>query len=949
MRPSRAPDPWSELSKVRVALSATTRCMQAIIRARNEHQLVKQVCAIVVDAGYKFCWVGVAENDADKSVTAVASAGDEAGYLSQIQVTWSDTELGRGPAGTAIRTGTTQIVHKAEDDSGFGPWREEARKRGFESVCCLPLMQDGSAFGVLCIYAGNAEAFGDSQVVLLTSLADSLAYGIRQLQERSEQLQKRDNLYRSQQIASMATEATDVGTWDWDFRTNHVQASEKSRALMGYAAGQEISYASFLASIHPADRHKALETIRKTMAGERTPHLEARVIRADGETRWLRLRGRPFFDDGGRPTRMLGVVADTTAQHAAEQENQRLIAVAQNSPDFIGIASPEGKVMFVNKSGQELVGIENDAEAAAKVIADFLFPEQWPLVVDEIMPALLSGRSWDGEVFYRHFRSGEAIPMEMRAFPIFDEESGLVAIANVSRDIRERKRRAEELRQAEEKFHTIFDNAVLGIFQSTPAGRYLSVNPAMAQMHGYSSPEEMIQAVSDIEGQEYVDPARRREFTRLMEEQGMVRNFECELLRKQGTRGWVSLNARAVRDSEGKILYYDGTQEDITERKRLEAQYEQAQKMEAVGRLAGGVAHDFSNILGVIMGYCELTMEAVDPSSTTGKNVVRMKEAASKAASLIRQLLAFSRQQVIHARVVALNKNVENTLEMLKRVVGEDVTVRFNAAPDLGMAKVDPAQVEQILMNLCVNARDAMPNGGRLTIETRNVLFDERVLHPEAAIKAGNYVMLAVEDTGKGIAEKDLPHIFEPFFTTKGPTKGTGLGLSTVYGIVQQNGGYISVSSEPDVGTTFRIYFPLVDEAESVQRPEPEAEVRGGSETILLVEDEGPLREVASSLLRSGGYHVLEVDSAVAAIKLVRSIPEKIDLVITDVIMPAMSGVELGKQVQELRRGIRVLYISGYAGEHLDNYVQFDSEVTLLAKPFTKAALLRTVRSVLDR
>jgi two-component system cell cycle sensor histidine kinase/response regulator CckA len=560
---------------------------------------------------------------------------------------------------------------------------------------------------------------------------------------------------------------------------------------------------------------------------------------------------------------------------------------------------------------------------------------------------LLSGKPWWGEVLLKDVRSGESILVEMRAFPVYDTLGSIIGIANISRDIRGRKQFEEALRQAELKYRGIFDNAVLGIFQSTPDGRYVSVNQAMARMHGYTSAQEMMDEVADIEHEVYVHPSQRREFIRLLRTHGVAHNFVYETYRKDGSQGWASVNARAVCDEHGRVLYYEGTQEDITDRKILEAQYQQAQKMEAIGRLAGGVAHDFNNILGVIMGYCDLATEQANWTQPLAQNISRIQEAAARAATLTKQLLAFSKQQRVHARVLNLNKVVLNVAGMLKRLVGEDITLSFKAGENLGLIKGDPGQLEQILMNLAVNARDAMPMGGKIIIETSNADLDKSYEQQHPPVFPGPYIMISVGDTGCGIDKETLPRIFEPFFTTKGPGKGTGLGLATVYGIVKQSDGHISADSEPSKGTIFRIYFPRVEEKEAVLELEVTPEAKGGSENILLVEDEEALRDVAATLLEAAGYRVEKAENANAALAL--PLDREIDLVITDVIMPNMSGPDLCRRLRELRPRTKFLYVSGYMGDQLTHYVEFDPEVSLLEKPFTKESFLKKIRSVLDR
>ncbi len=667
-----------------------------------------------------------------------------------------------------------------------------------------------------------------------------------------------------------------------------------------------------------------------------------------GELIPFEMKAFPILDAQRKVSAIANVSRDLRKRRLVQEETRKLARVVQNSPDFIGIAAPDGQGLFINRAGQDLVGIEEERSVTSTYLFDFLSPEQVSRVRQEILPTILSGKPWFGEVTFKHTKTGELIPFETRAFSITDDHGAVTAIATVARDIRKRKRRDLILRQAEEKYRGIFDNAVLGIFQSTPEGRYLSVNRAMAQMHGYASPQDMMAAVTDIEHQEYVAPSRRRDLIRALEEHGTVTNFEFEIYRKDGTRGSASLNVRSVRDEHGKILYYEGTQEDISQRKRLEAQYQQAQKLEAVGRLAGGVAHDFNNMLGVIIGFCDLTLE-LRPANPVLRNTSQIKQAAVRAANLTKQLLAFSRQQLFYPRVLDLNKIVDGSSEMIQRMVGEDIRLSFNLGATLGMVKADPGQIEQILMNLCINARDAMPKGGKIVVETGNVTLDEYYVQRYSGVLAGSYVMLAVSDTGSGIPKETLPFIFEPFFTTKGAEKGTGLGLATVYGIVKQSNGYIDVYSEVNVGTTFKIYVPRVDEDESVLEPAREAEGRGGSETILLVEDEAALLEVAATLLAQAGYKVLKAENAPAALSLAQISAAEIDLVVTDVIMPGMSGVELCNRLRKLRRAIRMVYVSGHVGDQLNQYLQLGPEMTVLEKPYTKESLLTKVRSVLDR
>ncbi len=513
----------------------------------------------------------------------------------------------------------------------------------------------------------------------------------------------------------------------------------------------------------------------------------------------------------------------------------------------------------------------------------------------------------------------------------------------------ERTRSQGALRQAEEKYRSIFENAAEGIFQKTPSGQILTANPAMARMLGYESPEELVSTITDIGRQVYVEPQRRSEFIRQLEEEDVVHGFETQLYRRDRSKIWVSLSGRAIRDANGTLLSCEGNMEDITERKRLEEQFRQSQKMEAVGQLAGGIAHDFNNLLTVITGYSELLLGQLESADPMRKDLETIGKAGERAAQLTRQLLAFSRKQVLQPAVLDLNVLVENLNKMLRRMIGEDIDLVTVLAPDLGPVKVDPGQVEQIIMNVAVNARDAMPRGGMLTIETSNVELCEDYAQKHIAVLPGSYVVLAVSDTGCGMDAETKAHIFEPFFTTKGPGKGTGLGLATVYGIVKQSGGNIWVYSELGQGTTFKIYFPRVTQGQkAVLEPKTSYESRGGKETVLLVEDEPGVRKLACKILQTKGYKLIEASRGAEALALCETHKGMIDLLITDVVMPDISGRELADRLRSGHPGLRLLYMSGYTDEAVIRHGVLDAGVAFLQKPFTPEALARRVRQVLD-
>jgi len=425
--------------------------------------------------------------------------------------------------------------------------------------------------------------------------------------------------------------------------------------------------------------------------------------------------------------------------------------------------------------------------------------------------------------------------------------------------------------------------------------------------------------------------------------------FEYRFRHKDGSYHWIHDEARLTRDAGGRPVEVFGSWVDITERKGLEMQLLQAQKMEAVGQLAGGVAHDFNNVLTAIAGYAELLREDLPGEDARRGDLEEILRATDRAAALTRQLLAFSRRQVLAPRVLDLNTVVASVDNMLGRLIGADVELRTALAPELGAVRADPGQLEQVIMNLVVNARDAMPRGGKLTIETANAELDESYALEHPAVVAGPYVMLAVSDSGVGMDAATQARIFEPFFTTKEKGKGTGLGLATVYGIVKQSGGNIWLYSEPGRGTTFKIYLPRVDQPLELPTPTPAArETPRGTETVLLVEDDDAVRALARKMLAAHGYTVLAAPSGADALELAASHAGPIHLLVTDVVLPGISGRELAIRFQSVRPGLKVLYTSGYTDDAVVHHGVLDAGIAFLQKPFTSGALARKVRETLD-
>jgi len=511
---------------------------------------------------------------------------------------------------------------------------------------------------------------------------------------------------------------------------------------------------------------------------------------------------------------------------------------------------------------------------------------------------------------------------------------------------RERRRAEEALRESEKRLQAILDNSPAIIFLKNTEGRYLYVNPQFAKLTPLT--REQILGKTDDEIFLPAQAAAFRADDLKVLQAGVALEFE-EVADQQDGPHTSIVSKFPLRNAEGKVYAICAIATDITERKSLEAQLRQSQKMEAIGQLAGGIAHDFNNLLTVINGYSELMLLSLPVEHPHCATFEQIRQAGEKASRLNRQLMAFSRQQVLQPKVLDLNAVVANIDTMLQRVIGEDIDLLTILSPGLASVKADPGQIEQVLMNLLVNARDAMPAGGRLTIETADVVLDTDYARTHVAVNPGRYVMLAVSDNGCGMDAETQARIFEPFFTTKELGKGTGLGLSTVYGIVKQSGGHIEVYSEPGRGTTFRIYLPRIEEAaEAVEPGKAREQLPRGSETILLVEDEAGVRTLAKTILQTHGYTVLDAAQGKDAFLLSGQHEGLIHLMVTDMVMPEMSGREVADRLKPLRPNMKVLFMSGFTDKAMVHHGELDRGMAFLQKPFTPQTLARKVREVLD-
>ena len=839
-----------ELRRLKRALRALSACSQALAQAGSEHELLQQICDIIVRMGaYRFVWIGYAQMDEARTVQPMAHAGHEGGYLDNIVVTWSEEQSGQGPVGRAIRENQACVVASTENDARFTPWRQRALERGYEAMIALPLRVAGRSFGALGIYSAQKGSFESAEVELLTEMANNLAYGITAIRSQEESrrtaaaLREAEAKYR--QLVEQVPAISYVS--ETGIHGHFLYLSPQVATILGYRPDECLQDPNFWWNhVHPDDKPVVL--LEDTWVEGIPFRIDYRMRRHDGEYVWLRDEAVIVRDPetGARLTR--GLMIDITDQRMAEHAR-------------------------------------GEAEAARR----------------------------ESEQRYRAFlqQTSEGIfRMEYRP-PI---PSDLPA--------------PDQLRLA---------------FQN---GYMAECNDAMARMYGRASAEELIgKPLTDF--LVLRDPVTERFMVRFIENGYRITDEESREVDMQGRRKIFrnTMNGMVV---DGCWMRTWGVTRDVTERVHLEEQLRNAQQLEAIGRLAGGVAHDFNNILSIIMGHGELLLATVGKDEGARSGLQQIRRAADRAASLTQQLLAFSRRQVLQPKVLDLNEAVADVQKMLSRVIGEDIELVAKLPQSLKSVKADPGQIEQVLMNLAINARDAMPHGGKLVMETANVdLTAEQSQKLE--LDPGSYVMLKVIDSGHGMDPGTLQHIFEPFFTTKSMGKGTGLGLATVYGIVKQSGGSIRARSDTGSGSEFRIYLPAAAEsARRVQGATGGEAVRGGRETILIAEDEPDLRELTCLFLEGFGYKVLSAGSAEQAIRMAETHAEPIDLLLSDVIMPGMSGRQLAEKLLSKRPTTKIIYMTGYTDDMVAQHRVLEPGVQLLQKPFTKLELAAKVRSTLD-
>jgi PAS domain S-box-containing protein len=724
-----------------------------------------------------------------------------------------------------------------------------------------------------------------------------------------------DALRESEEMYKTLVQTSPDAVTVTDLKGKITEVSQRTVELHGFRSVEELKGKSAFELIAPEDHKRARANLRKTLKEGLVRNVEYVMLKKDGTCFVGEMSASLVKDVRGKPKAFVGIARDITERKQADEalreseaKYRELFATESDGIMILDVGS--NQFTDVNNAALRLYGYTRDEFSKIKPTDLSAEPEKSRAAID----SAIAGKIDMVPLRYHKKKDGTVFPVEI-SFKVFVLKNRKMICA-LMRDITERERKEQALRESEEeKFRNLAEQSPNMIFINQK-GRVVYANKKCEEITGYRKDE-------------FFSP-------------------DFDFLRLIAPESVELIKSNLARHQKGEEV-----ETDITENKRLEAQLLWSQKMETVGRLAGGVAHDFNNMLTTIRGCAEMGMVRLGDTDPLHNDLHEIIRAADRAASLTRRLLAFSRRQITEPKLIDLNHVLLDMDQMLRRLIGEDIELVTLPGEDLGSAEIDPGQIQQVIVNLSVNARDAMPEGGKLTIETGNVTFDREYARRHVGATPGDYVMLAVADTGVGMTKEVQAHLFEPFFTTKETGKGTGLGLATCYGIVKQVGGNIWVDSKPNVGTTFKIYLPQV-EGEAEALPQRQAEESGelprGTETVLLVEDESSVRRVTARTLRELGYSVLEAENGVDALRIAREHGKKlIHLMLTDIVMPQMGGKELADRVKTKRPGIRVLFFSGYTDEAVADSKGLFSGMNFLQKPFSSATLAHKVRDILDR
>ena len=917
---------------------------QLIVSEDNPRYLIETACVNLTETmGYLNAWIILLDKEG-KSIAALSSSGFNGGF----EAMSARLKSGKYPdcMKRALDRNEIIVIKNPRTDC---PDCSLSPEYGTRAGLTRRLHFEDRTYGLLAVSVPAAYALDAEEQSHFEEIANDLAFALHKIEtaghlEESRRLSRRlfEKLQTSYAMLARTEQIARVGSWEWDIDKDHVKWSDQLFHMFQLNPEHPAPPFAEQSKLYvPEDMQPLQQAVEQCRINGTPYELELRAVGRDGRRFQCIARGQAQTDEKGRIHGLAGSLQDITRQKqdeaALRESEEKYRLLVENANELILVAQ-EGLLRFVNRKVFDFLGYPPE-DLLGKPFTDYIHPEDRKKVAERHFKRM-KGESLPNVYSFRIIdRSGNTKWIEISAIRI--DWQGKPATLNFLMDITERKRSEDHIFLLGQ----MIDSAPASITAHDTSGRFLFANRRTLSLHGYDTEEEFLSInLHDLDAPE--SKALLKERFLQISEKGESR-FEVEHFRRDGSLLPLEVQAKRIEWAGRPAVLSIAT--DITERKNLENQLRHSQKMEAVGRLAGGVAHDFNNMLGVILGRTELAMSKTSPEVQIYEDLQEIFTAARRSADITRQLLAFARKQTIAPKVIDLNKIIEGVLKMLGRIIGEDIELLWKPAENLWAVKMDPSQIDQILANLCVNAKDAISGVGKITIETDQKHFDEAYCRVHTGFIPGDFILLTVSDNGCGMGKETLSNLFEPFYTTKEMGKGTGLGLATVYGIVKQNNGFINVYSEPGQGTSFKIYLPRAHcepEAQEINLSEEPAP--HGSETILLVEDEPAILKMIQVMLERLGYAVLSAGTPLEALALAGDPDTKVHLLITDVVMPEMNGRDLAGRLASAYPDIKLLFMSGYTANVIAHQGVLDEGVAFIQKPFSIKDLARKVRQALE-
>ncbi len=963
-------------------LQMLSLCNEALVRADSENALLNEVCRVAVEIGtYRMASVFYAMDDPEKSVVPMGHAGFEEGYLDGVSISWAeDRPEGRGPVGKVIRGGQPVVIGDLAADREFSPWLAAAAARGFHSCAAFPLTGGGRTFGAFALYGSERRGISTSEQRLLRQIADHIAFGMIKLRA---DLERRTLLDAIRLVAKDTAGSTG---------TEYLQKLlltlvEVLGALAGFIAGPTQPGANLVRPLCAVVDGRILTDFEYSLrdtpcedvpAGGRLVipkevckrYPKAKALASLGSQAYV---GASLIDTAGHAlgtifvlfgeplahpepaASMLELFANRVAAELARQKTDAKLReqamLLDKARDAIFLRTLDHRVEFWNRGAEGLYAWSAE-EVLGRSVLDFKVGDRAAYL--QAMEHLLRDGAWAGDQT-ELAKDGRRLTVDCHWTLVRAQDGTPKSILAINNDVTERRRSEQQLRLLEAAVARLNDIIVITEAEpiDEPGPRIVFVNDALQQRTGYRREELIGRSPRLLQG----PLTSRGELARIREALRNLRPIRAELINynRAGEPFWLELDIVPLADSTGRCTHWVSVQRDITDRRRSEQRLQesetrllQSQKLEAIGQLTGGIAHDFNNLLTVIIGSTESLTEELASDPKLSALAQMAKTAGERGAELTNRLLAFARRQALEPRLFQPHTVVKDMLPLLRQTLGENIRVDMPRDDKTWPVFVDPGQLESAVLNLCINARDAMPEGGSLLLETTNVHLDRTYSSENLDVQPGDYVMVAVSDTGTGIPPQLLSRVFDPFFTTKVEGKGSGLGLSMVYGFTKQSGGHVKIYSELGSGTAVKLYLPRADQAQSRIAPDVVADVElRGDGVILLVEDDALVRQHAARLLNDFGYRVLQAADGAQALQIVRS-GTAIDLLFTDVVLTGgMSGPQLAAEVAKLQPSVPVLFTSGYTEDAIVHHNRVDAGVHLLHKPYSRRTLSAKVRGAL--